>query len=76
MRLHLCDEERRSLMREAIESDLGLFLAVEESLRVLRQWLCGKCMSIRSVSRTCHHSDGSSSICATSMAGVVESHIV
>ncbi|MCH87560.1 hypothetical protein A2U01_0008433 [Trifolium medium] len=76
-RLHLCDDERRRLMREAIESDLCLFLAVEESLKVLRQWLCGKCMSIHAVSRTCHHSDGSdNSICVTSTAGVVESHIV
>jgi hypothetical protein len=29
MRLHLCDDERRSTIREALESDLDLFFAVE-----------------------------------------------
>jgi hypothetical protein len=72
--LHLCDDERKSTIREAIESNLDLFLAVEESLRGLEQWLCGKCMSIRALSRACHHPDGSIRVTLTS--GVVESHIV
>ncbi|MCI56972.1 hypothetical protein A2U01_0078223, partial [Trifolium medium] len=61
-------------IREAIESDLDLFLAVEESLRGLRQWICGKCMSICALSRACHHPDGLFRV--TLMAGEVESHIV
>ncbi|KAK2368828.1 hypothetical protein QL285_081995 [Trifolium repens] len=72
--LHLCDEERKSTIREAIESDLDLFLAVEESLRGLGQWLCEKCMSIHALSRACHHSDGLIRVTLT-IEGV-ESHIV
>ncbi|PNX55932.1 hypothetical protein L195_g049566 [Trifolium pratense] len=55
---HLCSDERRSILREAIVSDLGLFMAVEKSLKALKQWLCGRCMHIHALSRTCHHFDG------------------
>jgi hypothetical protein len=55
MRLCLCDNKQKSIIHEAIESGLGLFLAVEESLRVLGQWLCGKCINICALSRACHH---------------------
>ena len=36
-RLHLCSDERKSVLREAIKSDHGLFMALEEMLKVLGQ---------------------------------------
>nr|GEV96092.1 hypothetical protein [Tanacetum cinerariifolium] len=35
-----------------------LYMAVEETLKVFNQWLCGKCMDLHAVSRACHHPDG------------------
>jgi hypothetical protein len=32
---HLCSEERKKMLRKAIEDDLGLFMSLEESLRGL-----------------------------------------
>ncbi|MCI04752.1 hypothetical protein A2U01_0025799, partial [Trifolium medium] len=58
---------------KAIESDLDLFLAVEEALRGLEQWLCGKCVSICALSRACHHPDGLIQVTLTT--GEVKSHI-
>ena len=54
-RLHLCSDERKSVLREAIKSDHRLFMTLEETLKVLGQWMCGRCMSIQAVSRACHH---------------------
>ena len=73
-RLHLCSDERKSVLQEAIKSDHGLFMALEETLKVLGQWMCGRCMSIHAVSRACHHPDGL--IRVTDEAEEVESHIV
>jgi hypothetical protein len=53
---------------------LDLFLAVEESLRRLGQLLFGKCMSIRALSRACHHSDGLIQVTLTTEGA--ESHIL
>ncbi|GJW48233.1 putative reverse transcriptase domain-containing protein [Tanacetum coccineum] len=33
-------------------------MAVEETLRVFSQWLCGKCMTLDVVNHACHHSHG------------------
>ena len=71
-RLHLCNDERKSILREAIKSDNGLFMALEEMLKVLGQWMCGRCMSIQAVSRACQHPDGL--IRVTDEAEEVESH--
>jgi hypothetical protein len=70
----LCDDERKSMIQGAIKSDLSFFVVLEESLSVLGQWLCGKCMSIHALSRACHHLDGL--IRATLIAEEVESHII
>ncbi|MCI09792.1 hypothetical protein A2U01_0030882, partial [Trifolium medium] len=56
--LHLNSDKRKNTMREAIASDLNLFMVLDESFRGLEQWLCGMCMRIRALSRACHHSDG------------------
>ncbi|GJS40176.1 putative reverse transcriptase domain-containing protein [Tanacetum coccineum] len=32
-------------------------MAVEETLKAFGQWLCGKCMDLHVVSRSCHHPD-------------------
>ncbi|MCH82425.1 hypothetical protein A2U01_0003231 [Trifolium medium] len=72
--LHLCSEERRSMLWEAIEGDLGLFMAVGESLKGLKQWLCGRCMHIHALSRACHHSDGL--VRVTLESEEVRSHII
>ncbi|KAL6583854.1 hypothetical protein OROMI_003143 [Orobanche minor] len=57
-RLHLCTNERKAVLREAISTDHDLFMAVEDTLKTFRQWLCGKCMSIHAMSRACHHHEG------------------
>ncbi|GKA53481.1 hypothetical protein Tco_0746796 [Tanacetum coccineum] len=57
-RLHLSSDERKGVLREAISTGHGLYMAVEETLKVLNQWLCGKCMDLHVVSRACHHPDG------------------
>ncbi|GKC01131.1 hypothetical protein Tco_0987267 [Tanacetum coccineum] len=57
-RLHLSSDERKCVLREAISTDHGLYMAVEEILKVFGQWLCGKCMDLHAVSRACHHLDG------------------
>ncbi|GKA48469.1 putative reverse transcriptase domain-containing protein, partial [Tanacetum coccineum] len=56
--LHLPSDERKCVLREAISTDHGLYMAVEETLKVFNQWLCGKCMDLHAVSRACHHPDG------------------
>ncbi|GJZ83759.1 hypothetical protein Tco_0648932 [Tanacetum coccineum] len=57
-RLHLSSDERKCVLREAISTDHGLYMALEETLKVFDQWLCGKCMTLHAVSRACHHPDG------------------
>ncbi|PWA68478.1 reverse transcriptase domain-containing protein [Artemisia annua] len=57
-RLHLSTDERKCVLREAISTDHGLYMAVEETLKLFDQWLCGKCMTLHAVSRACHHPDG------------------
>ncbi|KAJ0438765.1 hypothetical protein HanHA300_Chr16g0617811 [Helianthus annuus] len=57
-RLHLSSDERRSVLREAISTDHGLFMDVEGTLKFFGQWMCGKCLSIHALSRACHHRDG------------------
>nr|GEY48359.1 putative exostosin-like protein [Tanacetum cinerariifolium] len=57
-RLHLSTDERKCVLRETIFTDHGLYMAVEETLKVFDQWLCGKCMTLHAVSRVCHHPDG------------------
>jgi hypothetical protein len=74
MRLCLCDNKQKSIIHEAIESGLGLFLAVEESLRVLGQWLCGKCINICTLSQACHHLGDLIRVIFT--AGEIESNIL
>ena len=49
-------------------------MALDETLKVLGQWMCGRCMSIQAVSRACHHPDGM--VRVTDEAEEVESHIV
>ncbi|MCH97902.1 hypothetical protein A2U01_0018899, partial [Trifolium medium] len=49
-------------------------MTLEESLQGLRKWLCGRCMTIRTLSRACHHSDGLTRV--TLGPGEVWSHIV
>ena len=57
-RLHLSLDERRDVLREAISTDHGLYLAMEETLKVFGQWMCGRCMQLHAISRACHHPDG------------------
>ncbi|GKE34226.1 hypothetical protein Tco_1453548, partial [Tanacetum coccineum] len=57
-RFHLLTDERKCVLREALCMDHGLYMTVEETLKVFSQWLCGKCMTLRDVSRACHHLDG------------------
>nr|GEW98666.1 reverse transcriptase domain-containing protein [Tanacetum cinerariifolium]GEX01993.1 reverse transcriptase domain-containing protein [Tanacetum cinerariifolium] len=57
-RLHLPSDKHKDVLREAISTDHGLYMAVEETLKVFNQWLCGKCMDLHAVSRACHHPDG------------------
>lgn len=56
--LHLCNDKRKSVIRSSIGDDWNLFMALEDSLRVVEQWLCGRCMSIHAMSQACHHPDG------------------
>ena len=55
---HLPTEDRKCVLREALYSDVGLFMAVEETLKAFGQWMCGKCMTLQTLSCYCHHSDG------------------
>ena len=57
-RLHLPTDERKCVLLEAISTDHGLFMALEETLKAFGQWLCGKCMTLYAMSRACHHPDG------------------
>ncbi|GJU04921.1 hypothetical protein Tco_1121351 [Tanacetum coccineum] len=57
-RLHLSSDERKCVLREAISTDHGLYMTLEETLKVFNQLLCGKCMTLHAVSRACHHPDG------------------
>nr|GEW44858.1 reverse transcriptase domain-containing protein [Tanacetum cinerariifolium] len=57
-RLHLPSDECKCVLREDISTDHGLYMEVEETLKVFNQWLCGKCMNLHAVSRACHHPDG------------------
>ena len=57
-RHHLPTEDRKSVLREALSSDVGLFIAVEETLKAFGQWMCGECMTLQALSLYCHHPDG------------------
>ncbi|GKE17577.1 hypothetical protein Tco_1425154, partial [Tanacetum coccineum] len=57
-RLYLPSDESKCVLREAISTNHGLYMAVEETLKAFGQWLCGKCMDLHVVSRICHHPDG------------------
>ncbi|KAL8255223.1 hypothetical protein R6Q59_033444 [Mikania micrantha] len=56
-RLHLCSDERKCAMRDAVTRDWDLFVALADALKVSNYWLCGECMSLHSLSRACHHVD-------------------
>ena len=56
--LHLPTNERKCVLREAISTDRGLFMALTETLKAFDQWLCGDCMTLHALSRACHHPDG------------------
>lgn len=56
--LHLPTDERKCVLREAISTDRGLFMALTETLKAFDQWLCGDCMTLHALSRACHHPDG------------------
>ena len=56
--VHLCTDERKNVLREAITTDYNLFREVEGTLKVFGQWMCGKCMKLHALSRACHHPDG------------------
>ena len=56
--LHLRTDECRAVLREAITSDIGLFMSVAVTLKEFGQWICGDCMKLHALSRSCHHSDG------------------
>ncbi|GJY38563.1 hypothetical protein Tco_0424927 [Tanacetum coccineum] len=49
-RLHLSSDERKCVLREAISTDHGLYMVVEETLKAFGQWLCGKCMDLHAAS--------------------------
>lgn len=55
-------------------NDCDLFMKLEESLKVVEQCLCGRCMSIHAISRTCHHPG--SLVHVTHGTWKAESHIV
>jgi len=49
-------------------------MALEESLRLVKQWMCGMCMSFHAKSRACHHPDGM--VRVTDEMWEVRSHIM
>ncbi|GJT26270.1 hypothetical protein Tco_0906545 [Tanacetum coccineum] len=49
-RLHFPSDERKCVLREAISTDHESYMAVEETLKVFNQWLCGKCMDLHAPS--------------------------
>ncbi|KAL8167568.1 LOW QUALITY PROTEIN: hypothetical protein V2J09_009067 [Rumex salicifolius] len=53
--MHICNEERRNVMKEVIRNNLDVFVGVEYTLKTLKQWLCYDCMSIQAWSRACKH---------------------
>ncbi len=57
-RVHLSSDERKAAMREVLSSDHSLYTAVSKTLKAVGQWLCGPCMAIHALSRSCHHQDG------------------
>lgn len=56
--VHFSNDDRKNLLRDAISTNHGLFKAVEETLKVCGQWMCGPCMRIHAMNRFCHHADG------------------
>jgi len=72
--LHLCTDERKSTFRKAFKSDCDLFMVLKESLRMVAQWMFGKCMSFHVMSHTYHHHYGL--VCVTAEAGEVRSYVV
>lgn len=49
-------------------------MVLEESLRMLKQCMCGMCISFHAMSRACHYSNGM--VHLTNETGEVTSHIV
>ncbi|CAI8610489.1 unnamed protein product [Vicia faba] len=72
--LHLSSDEWKNTIREAMESDLNLFTAFENTLKRVGQWICGKCMRIHAMNRPCHHPHGL--VRVTHGIEKVESHIM
>jgi len=42
-------------------------LAFDESLTMVKKWMCGMCMSFHAMNRACHHPDGM--VCVTDEIG-------
>lgn len=70
----LCNDELESAIQKAIERDQDLFMALEKSLKVAEQWMCGKCTGIHTMRQTCHYP--SSLVSVTHGTWEVKSHIV
>ena len=56
--LHIPIDERKVVLQEAISSDHGLFMSVATTLKEFGQWICGDCMKLHVLSRSCHHRGG------------------
>jgi len=56
-RMHLSTDDRKSVLRDALSTNVDLFVSVGEALKVSGQWLCGACMCVHALSRGCHHDD-------------------
>nr|KAJ0202940.1 hypothetical protein LSAT_V11C500229270 [Lactuca sativa] len=58
IRNHQPTKDCKCVLHEALSSDIGLFMEVEETLKAFGQWMCGKYMDLHALSRYCHHPDG------------------
>lgn len=56
--LDLPTDECRDMLWEAISSNHRFLMLVATTLKVFGQWICGNGMSLHTLSRSCHHSDG------------------
>ncbi|KAK1411384.1 hypothetical protein QVD17_37932 [Tagetes erecta] len=52
---HFNGKERRDQLKEHLASDLDLHNDVVDTLRVLKNWLCGECMVLHALNRFCWH---------------------
>jgi len=72
--VHFYTDEWKRTQREELKTYWSFFIAFEKSMRMVKQWMLGRCISFHGMSHACHHLNGL--VCFTNETREFKSHIL